>query len=182
MVAAAVEAFGRIDVLVNNAATVAGRTPGASYLSPEDYDKHTSVTLRGVLLCMHHTIPVMLDNGGGSIVNVSTVGSLNVEDRAPAMYMAAKSGVNTLTKAVAVEYGRQGIRANVVAPGFSYTEINRQHAPADVLDYMAHKAALGRGAEPREQAEVVVFLASHRASFVTGVVLPVDGGWSARLA
>jgi NAD(P)-dependent dehydrogenase (short-subunit alcohol dehydrogenase family) len=91
----------------------------ASSLNLEDYDKQTALTLHGVFLCMQAAIPVMLSSGGGSIVNVSSVGSLNVEDRAPAMYMAAKAAVNT--QAVAVEYGRQGIRENVIAPGFTYT-------------------------------------------------------------
>jgi NAD(P)-dependent dehydrogenase (short-subunit alcohol dehydrogenase family) len=97
------------------------------------------------------------------------------------MYMAAKAAVNSLTKAAAVEYGSQGIRANVVAPGFSLTETNRQ-VPPDVLESLANKSALGRAGEALEQAEVVAFLASDRASFVTGAIIPVDGGWSARLA
>jgi NAD(P)-dependent dehydrogenase (short-subunit alcohol dehydrogenase family) len=181
MVEAAVQAFGRLDILVNNAAAVTGRTANAGYLNPEDYEKQTAVTLRGAFLCMQAAIPIMLSSGGGSIVNVSSVGSLNVEDRAPAMYMAAKAAVNTLTKAVAVEYGRQGIRANVLAPGFTYTELNRA-IPKEVLKDMVKKSALGRPGEVEEQAEVAAFLASDRASFVTGTTIPVDGGWSARLA
>jgi NAD(P)-dependent dehydrogenase (short-subunit alcohol dehydrogenase family) len=181
MVDAAVGAFGRIDVLVNNAATVRGRTPDVDYLATSEYDLHTAVTLRGVLLCMNHVIPVMLANGGGAIVNVSSVGSLGIEDRAPLMYMAAKSAVNTMTKAVAVEYGRQGIRANVLAPGTTSTERAQMMTP-ELSDYMAQKTALGRRAEPREQAEVAAFLASDRASFMTGAIIPVDGGWTAKLA
>jgi len=95
------------------------------------------------------------------------------------MYAAAKAGVNALTKAVAVEYGPQGIRANVIAPGFTFTEFLGDETP--VLREMASKAALRRAGTPLELAEVAAFLASDRASFVTGVVLPVDGGWSARL-
>jgi NAD(P)-dependent dehydrogenase (short-subunit alcohol dehydrogenase family) len=181
MVAEVVAQFGRVDVLVNNAATVAGRGGEAGYLSTEQYLLHTPVNLFGVLVCMQKVIPVMLENGGGSIVNVSSVGSFNAEALAPAVYSAAKAAVNSLTKAVAVEYGRQGIRANVVAPGFSYTEANRQ-IPSEKLLAMTEKAALGRAGEPSEQAEVIAFLASDRASFVTGAVVPVDGGWSARLA
>jgi NAD(P)-dependent dehydrogenase (short-subunit alcohol dehydrogenase family) len=179
MLEAAVKTFGRVDVLVNNAATIAARS--SPYLSVEEYESQTPVNLRGVLLCMQQAIGVMLQSGGGSIVNISSVGSLNVEERAPAMYMAVKAAVNALTKAVAVEYGPQGIRANAVAPGFSLTEMNRQ-APPDVLEALAKSSALGRAGEAREQAEVVAFLASDRASFVTGAIIPVDGGWSSRLA
>lgn len=183
MVQAAVEAFGRVDVLVNNAATVVARSPDRGYLSPAEYDIHTAVTLRGVMLCMHHTIPVMLDQGGGSIVNLSTVGAVNVETMAPALYMAAKAGVNSLTKAVAVEYGARGIRANVAAPGMSYAldEVAWEATP-EVLAALSSKSVMGRVGTCEEQAEVVAFLASDVASFVTGAVVPVDGGWSSRLA
>src|SRR5262245_38286377 len=179
MIDAALNAFGRLDAIVNVAGTVAGRS--AVYLSAEEYEVQTPVNLKGVLLCMKHAVPAMLRTGGGSIVNVSSVGAINVERRAPVMYMGAKAAVHAITKAVAVEYGLQGIRANVIAPGFTLTEINRG-TPPDVLRELCEKAALGRGAEAREQAEVAAFLASDRASFVTGTVIPVDGGWSARLA
>lgn len=179
MIAAAVEAFGRVDILVNVAGTPASRSP--EFLSLEEYETQTDVNLRGVLLCMKHAIPAMVKTGGGAIVNVSTVGSLGVQERAPAMYMSAKSAVNSLTRSVAVEYGPSGIRANAIAPGFTLTEVNRG-IPADILHALSLKAPLGRGSEAREQAEVVAFLASDRASFLTGVIIPVDGGWSARLA
>lgn len=181
MIDATVGKFGRIDVLVNNAATVAGRKWDVDYLSSEEYAIHTEVNFFGVLLCMQKAIPVMIQNGGGSIVNVSSVGSFNAEERAPALYGASKAAVNHLTKSVAVEYGARGIRANVVAPGFNYTEQTRK-IPAQKLEPLARKAALGRPGEASEQAEVVAFFASDRASFVSGAVLPVDGGWSARLA
>jgi NAD(P)-dependent dehydrogenase (short-subunit alcohol dehydrogenase family) len=179
MIAATVEAFGRVDILMNVAGTPASRSP--EFLSLEEYETQTDVNLRGVLLCMKHAIPAMVKTGGGAIVNVSTVGSLGVQERAPAMYMSAKSAVNSLTKSVAVEFGPSGIRANAIAPGFTLTEVNRG-IPADILHELSLKAPLGRGGEAREQAEVAAFLASDRASFLTGVIIPVDGGWSARLA
>jgi NAD(P)-dependent dehydrogenase (short-subunit alcohol dehydrogenase family) len=176
---AAVDAFGRLDALLNVAA-VHGRRLG-EFLSLDEYEAMTPLNLRGLLLSMKYGIEAMLRTGGGAIVNVSSAGSLNVEEREAAMYMATKSAMNALTKAVAVEYGRQGIRANVLAPGFTLSETIRQ-APPEILKAMSNKAAMGRGGEPREQAEVAAFLASDRASFVTGVLIPVDGGWSARLA
>ena len=180
MITAAVEAFGRLDVLVNNAGTPASRAP--EYLDMDEYEAQTAVNLRGLLLCVKLAIPAMLETGGGSIVNVSTVGSLGVEDRAPAMYSAAKAAVNNLTQSVAVEYGPKGIRANVIATGFTLTEVNSSRIPAEVLRELTAKSALKRGGTSQEQAEVAAFLASDRASFVTGAVVPVDGGWSARLA
>jgi NAD(P)-dependent dehydrogenase (short-subunit alcohol dehydrogenase family) len=179
MVGAAVDAFGRLDALVNVAAAHGSRSP--EFLSLAEYEAMTPLNLRGVLLGMKYAIEAMMRSGGGSIVNVSSVAGLNVEERAPAMYMTTKAGLHALTKAVAVEYGAQGIRANVIAPGFTLTDMTRQ-APPEALRELSTKAALGRAAEPAEQAEVAAFLASDRASFVTGAIIPVDGGWSARLA
>ena len=126
-------------------------------------------------------VRAMLPTGGGAIVNVTSVGALNAEARAPIPYAAAKAGVHALSKAYAVEYAAGGIRVNVIAPGFTVTEYTGQASP-EVLREMGAKAAMGRAGRPVEQAEVAAFLASDRASFVTGVVIPVDGGWSARLA
>jgi NAD(P)-dependent dehydrogenase (short-subunit alcohol dehydrogenase family) len=180
MIDAALDTFGRVDAIVNNAATQSGRSR-PDYLSLEEYDVMTPVNLRGVLMCCKHAVRAMLQSGGGSIINVSSVGGINNEERAPVMYMAAKAGVHAITKAIAVEYGPQGIRANVLAPGFTLTELSHG-IPPDVLREMSAKPAVGRAGEPREQAEVAAFLASDRASFVTGAIIPVDGGWTARLA
>jgi NAD(P)-dependent dehydrogenase (short-subunit alcohol dehydrogenase family) len=176
---AALDRFGRVDALLNVAAVHGGRR--GELLSLDEYDAMMPLNLRGLLLSMKYGVEAMLKNGGGTIVNVSSVGSLNVEDRVAAMYMSTKAAMNSLTKAVAVEYGPQGIRANAIAPGFTLTETTRQ-APADVLRQLGRKAVLGRPGEAREQAEVAAFLASDRASFLTGAIIPVDGGWSARLA
>jgi len=170
--------YGRVDAVLNVAGTHGVRPP--EVLTVEEFDTMTSVNLRGLLLVTQHALPFMLAGGGGAFVNVSSISSINVESHTSFMYAAAKSGVNALTKAIAVEYGRQGIRANVIAPGFTFTEFLGEETP--LLREMGSKAALGRAGTPQELAEVAAFLASDRASFVTGVVFPVDGGWSARLA
>ncbi len=170
--------LGRVDAVFNVAGTHGVRPP--EVLTVNEFEKMTAVNLRGVLLMTQFAVPIMVANGGGSFVNVSSISSVNVQNYTSFMYAAAKAGMNALTKAVAVEYGRQGIRANVIAPGFTFTEYMGEETP--LLREMGEKAALGRAGTPLELAEVAAFLASDRASFVTGVILPVDGGWSARLA
>ncbi len=177
MVAAAVGRFGRVDSLLNVAGIADGCMLGD--LPMEIYDKLMDVDLRGVMLGMKHGIRAMLATGGGSIVNWSSVGGLN-GSLGTSVYSAAKAGVIAATKAAAVEYGPQGIRVNAICPGFILTEI--MGAAGAHIPGMTKKAALGRAGQPHEVAEVGAFLASDRASFLTGAVIPVDGGWAAKLA
>jgi NAD(P)-dependent dehydrogenase (short-subunit alcohol dehydrogenase family) len=176
MVAFAVDTFGRLDVMLN----VAGIAEGAMVadITEEHYQRTIDVDLYGVLFGMKHGIKAMVAAGnGGSIVNWSSLGGIGGSPYTAA-YTAAKHAVVGATKVAAIEYGPQNIRVNAVCPGFIHTEIMGKHAPPGILE----KAALGRGGQAHEVAEVAAFLASDRASYVSGAIIPVDGGWAAKLA
>jgi NAD(P)-dependent dehydrogenase (short-subunit alcohol dehydrogenase family) len=178
LMAAAIKEFGQVDTVLN----VAGVADGAQLdeLDMEMYDRLMDVNLRGVFLGMKHGIRAMLTSGGGSIINWSSVGGLN-GNAYTTVYNASKHAVIGASKSAAIEFGPRGIRVNVICPGYVRTEIMSRDAEAHMPDIVL-KAALRRGGLPHEVAEVGSFLASDRASFVTGAVIPVDGGWSAKLA
>jgi NAD(P)-dependent dehydrogenase (short-subunit alcohol dehydrogenase family) len=177
---AAVAEFGRVDAVLN----VAGIGVGGSItkLPMSDYDLVMDVDVRGVLLGMKHGIPPMIDAGGGSIVNWSSVGGLNASARplTTSVYNAAKAAVISVTKSASAEYGHKNIRANAICPGFIETEIMGA-AGGSQFPEMYEKASLKRAGRPDEVAQVALFLCSDLASFVSGAVIPVDGGWSAKL-
>lgn len=174
---AGVEEFGRVDAVLN-VAGIAAATMLAD-VSKEHYDQIMDIDLRGVFLGTKHAILSMREAGhGGAIINWSSLGGLNAS-LATSVYSAAKAGVISFTKSAAVEYGALGIRANCLCPGFIHTEMS---AGGEKIPGMLEKAALGRGGQPEEVAEVAAFLASDRASYVSGAVITVDGGWGAKIA
>ena len=180
MFAAAIEAFGKIDAVLN----VAGIAGGARLadVTVDDYDHMMAVNLRGVFLGTKHGIRTMVKTGGGAIVNWSSTGGLNAASLPISVYSASKAGVISFTKSAAVEYADDGIRANVICPGFVETEMSGGPGAAKRFPQVVNGQAMKRGAHPDEIAEVASFLASDRASFMTGAVVAVDGGQAARLA
>jgi NAD(P)-dependent dehydrogenase (short-subunit alcohol dehydrogenase family) len=181
MFKAAEEEYGRVDAALN----VAGIAIGGLIqdLDVETYFKETNVDLLGVMLCMKHAFRTFLSQGGGgAIVNWSSAGGINASFGSGA-YTAAKHGVVGATKTAAIEGGPHGIRVNAICPGFILSEIMGQNGLNSPRGpELVKKATLGRVGQPAEVAEVAMFLASDRASFVSGAIIPVDGGWCARLA
>ncbi len=179
MFAAALKAFGRVDAVLN-VAGVAGAQALAE-ITMEEYDRVMNIDLRGVMLGTKHAIKTMLPTGGGAIVNWSSIGGINGSAMPTSVYSAAKAGVIAFTKAAAIEYGTQGIRANAICPGFIETEMSGGPGAATRFPALVQGSALKRGGQPEEVAELAAFLASDRASFITGAIIPIDGGSTASL-
>lgn len=173
--------FGRIDYLCNNAG-VSGELNSTADYTVEEWDKVINVNLRGQWLCMKHAIPVMLSNGGGAIVNVTSIlGSVGFEN-APA-YVAAKHGLEGLTKTAAIEYSAKGIRVNSVAPGFIETPmLDKAGITTDpeTKQSIVSLHPIGRLGKPSEIADAIVWLCSEEASFITGHSMLADGGYTSR--
>ncbi len=173
--------FGRLDCAVNNAGVnIPARLP--THLIPEDdWDRVVDVNLRGVWLSMKYEIPVMLEQGSGAIVNISSIYGI-VGAPNTAAYTVSKHGVAGLTRVAALDYAKDGIRVNAVGPGFTDTSMVQRVVAANpgIDSVMIAKTPAGRMGNPAEIAEAIVWLCSDEASFVTGAVLPVDGGMIAR--
>ena len=178
MVAATVERFGKLDILVNNAA-IAFRASVVG-ISEEDWQRVLNINLTSVWRCMKYAIPHMIAGGGGSIVNVSSVQSLK-GFKGWSAYAAAKGGINALTQQAAVDYSPHNIRINAIAPGTIMTPMNErifaetEDAQA-LIDTWNSLHALGRFGQPDEVGALILFLASDESSFMTGDVINVDGG------
>jgi NAD(P)-dependent dehydrogenase (short-subunit alcohol dehydrogenase family) len=179
-VQAAIRRFGHVDLVVNSAG-VAGGGP-VHQVSVEDWDRVLDVNLKGTFLVCKHVIPGMLERRAGSIVNIASVEGLEGSEGGSA-YNASKAGVVLLTRNMAMDYGRMGVRVNAVCPGFIDTPLLRQvfdmPGLAEFRARIADAHQMGRLGEPREIANAALFLASDEASFVTGHALAVDGGYTA---
>ena len=176
-VAATVAEFGKLDVLVNNAGVPSwGRVEDASV---ESWDRVMDINAKGVFLGTKAAIPEMRRAGGGSIINISSqLGLVGTDFASGPEYQASKGAVRILTKATAIQYAEDGIRANSVHPGPINTSMT-EATQADAALYVS-RIPLGRYGEPNEVAYGVLFLASDEASFMTGSELVIDGGWTAQ--
>ena len=179
LVERAVSHFGRLDVACNNAGIGGPSAPVAQY-PLEGWAQVININLNGVFYGMQQQIAAMLKTGGGSIINMASILGA-VGSATNSAYTAAKHGVVGLTQAAAIEYGAQGIRINAVAPGFIHTPmLTGLEANAEAKATLIKAHPIGRLGQPEEVAELVAWLASDRALFVTGAYLPVDGGYLAR--
>ncbi len=165
------EKFGRIDILANNAG-VSAREPIYNY-DPSAFDKVMNLNVNSVFYCTKAVAPIMKEQGGGSIVNTSSMVSLYGQP-AGCSYPASKYAVNGLTKSLARELGKDNIRVNAVLPGVTRTDMVAA-LPPEMVARVSATIPLGRVGEPEEVANAFVFLASDKASYITGALLSVDG-------
>lgn len=179
LAARADELYGRLDLACNNAGVGGSQAPTGDY-PVEEWQRVIGINLSGVFYCMKYQLPRMVAAGGGAIVNIASILGQVGFAGAPA-YVAAKHGVVGLTKNAALEYAQAGVRVNAVGPGFIRTPLlaGLQEDEAR-MQAIAGLHPLGRLGEPEEVAELVVWLCSARASFVTGAYYAVDGGYLAR--
>jgi NAD(P)-dependent dehydrogenase (short-subunit alcohol dehydrogenase family) len=177
MVADTIAAFGKLDIAVNNAGISGELNPTGNY-SIEGWRQVIDINLNSVFYCMRYEIPQMLSQGNGVIVNMSSIlGTVGIAHSSA--YVAAKHGIVGLTKAAALEYGRQGIRINAVGPAFIKTPLLNS-LDEQTQTYFSGLHAVGRMGEAQEVADLVAFLCSNQASFLTGGYYLADGGYTAQ--
>ncbi len=184
MVAGLVARFGRLDVLVNNSGIGAEKSPDRVVdIDEADWDRVMAVNLKGVMLACKFALPMMIGQGGGAVVNIASIRGL-LGNPTLAAYCASKGGEVLLSRQMALDYAAHGVRVNCICPGFVGTEmlrgyIGRQADPGQAERDFASMSPMDRVGRPEEIAAAALFLASEEASFITGVALPVDGGYTA---
>jgi NAD(P)-dependent dehydrogenase (short-subunit alcohol dehydrogenase family) len=178
LVDAAVGKYGALHIACNNAGIGGAQAPVGEY-PVDSWEKVISINLNGVFYGMRFQIPAILEAGGGAIVNISSIlGQVGFEGAAA--YVTAKHGLVGLTKNAALEYAAQGLRVNVVGPGFINTPMISENLNEEQAETVRQLHPIGRLGEPEEVAELVLWLSSDQASFVTGAYYAVDGGYLAR--
>lgn len=166
--------FGRLDVLCNNAG-IGGRSQQRIHeLDLEDWDRVLNTNLRGAFLVMKHCLPLMLQAGGGSVINMASIGSFRATPGSAA-YITSKGGMLLLTRTAALEYVKDNIRVNAVCPGVTATEI-LTNVPEELKQMLVERVPMGRMGTPEEVASLTLFLASDEASYITGAAYIIDGG------
>lgn len=166
---------GRLDVLVNNAGW--SKIEPVSQMSLETWQRCLDVDLTGTFLAMRYALGHMIETGGGSIINISSISAFETSTEHGAAYSAAKAGVLALTRVAAAENGQHGIRVNAIAPGLIYNDFLRKIYPDEFFDgYAQNRSFVGRVGRPEDVAHLVGFLASQKAGYVTGEVYGVSGG------
>ena len=178
MVKAAVDNFGRLDILINNAGLA--KIGPIDELSEEDWDICMDTDTKGVFLCTQAAVKVMKKQNSGCILNISSIHGLQgMPDRGP--YSVAKAGVVNLTSTLAAELGRWNIRVNCIAPGFTWTKAFEYQVSIGTVkpEVLESRLPLGRIGQPEDITNTAIFLVSDKAKYITGVTIPVDGGWLA---
>ena len=180
MIATAVDRFGKVDVLYNNAGIFPADDASVTDTPEQTWDRVMSINLKGVFLGCKYGIPAMLDGGGGSIINVASFVALMGAATAQIAYTASKGGVLSMTREIAVEFARRGIRANALCPGPIETPLLQElmSDPARRQRRLVH-IPIGRLGQADEIANAALFLASDESSFITGATFVVDGGITA---
>jgi NAD(P)-dependent dehydrogenase (short-subunit alcohol dehydrogenase family) len=181
MYAATAERYGRIDVLYNNAGIMPADDASVLDTAPEAWERVLDVNAKGVFLCCKHGIPHLLERGGGSVINVASFVALVGAATSQVAYTASKGAVLSLTRELAVEFARRGVRVNALCPGPVETPMLMRLFEDDPAAYDRRRVHLpmGRLAKPREVALGALFLASDESSYVTGATFLVDGGLTA---
>lgn len=183
LVSQTVSKFGRLDCAVNNAGIGGPSSTPMADVEEADWDKLMATNLKSVWLCMKYQIPAMLKQGSGAIVNISSIYGYKPSDLGHSPYATSKFAVIGLSKSAAVDYGQSGIRINVVAPGFTRSEMMDPDAmpPKAINAILSRHSGQKRLGEAEETAQAITWLCSDAASYVNGAVLTVDGGNTARL-
>ena len=177
LVARTLKHFGRLDFAFNNAG-VGGEGQGGISATGEIYDRIMNINVRGVFFCMKHQIPAMLPSGGGAIVNNASVLGLRPRAGSP-IYSASKAAVIALSKSVALEFAPKGVRVNAVCAAIIETDMTaRMRSDEETHRYLLERHPVGRFGKSEEVAAAVLYLCSPEAEFITGVALPIDGGFA----